>query len=214
MTETDRDDNDADWLSAVVRQYEGPLVRYAQRLLGDVHRAQDVAQDTFLKLCREPREKIVGRLRPWLYSVCRNRAVDVLKKEQRMTTLTQPQAQELVSPDRGPAAALERQEELGHAAAVLAQLPANQQEVVRLSEWKGSPQANFEPLTHPDQFGARASKLTQLLLQGHAGVTLSDEEYDRLITWMDTNALFYGTFDPEAQRRQQRGERIAGPALE
>lgn len=85
---------------------------------------------------------------------------------------------------------------------------------VPFSEWKGSPQANFEPLTHPDQFGARASKLTQLLLQGHEGITLSDEEYERLFTWMDANALFYGTFDPEDQRRQQRGERIAGPALE
>jgi hypothetical protein len=31
---------------------------------------------------------------------------------------------------------------------------------------------------------------------------------------MDANALFYGTFDVAAQSRQQRGERIAGPALE
>jgi hypothetical protein len=40
------------------------------------------------------------------------------------------------------------------------------------------------------------------------------EEYERLFTWMDNNTLFYGTFDPEDQKRQQRGERIAGPALE
>jgi hypothetical protein len=33
-------------------------------------------------------------------------------------------------------------------------------------------------------------------------------------TWMDANALFYGTFDPADQARQLRGERIAGPALE
>ena len=85
---------------------------------------------------------------------------------------------------------------------------------VPFSEWKGSPQANFEPLTQPDRFGARASQLTQLLLKGHEGVTLSGEEFERLVTWMDANALFYGTFDPEDQRRQQRGERIAGPALE
>jgi cytochrome c553 len=85
---------------------------------------------------------------------------------------------------------------------------------VPFSEWKGTPQANSEPLTHPDRFGARASKLMQLLRKGHEGVQLSDEEFDRLTTWMDANALFYGTFDPEDQRRQQRGERIAGPALE
>jgi cytochrome c553 len=85
---------------------------------------------------------------------------------------------------------------------------------VPFSEWKGSPQANFEPLTYPNRFGARASRLTQLLLQGHEGVTLSGEERERAATWMDTNALFYGTFTPEDQERQRRGERIAGPALE
>ncbi len=85
---------------------------------------------------------------------------------------------------------------------------------VPFSQWKGTPQDNFEPLTYPDRFGARASKLTQLLLEGHEGATLSDAEVDRLITWMDANALFYGTFDPEDQQRQRRGEQIAGPALE
>ena len=53
-----------------------------------------------------------------------------------------------------------------------------------------------------------------LLLKGHEDVKLSAAEFQRLATWMDTNALFYGTFDPEDQKRQQRGERIAGPALE
>jgi len=86
--------------------------------------------------------------------------------------------------------------------------------LVPYSQWKGTPAANSEPLTRPNLFGARASKLTDLLLGGHEGVTLSEEDLRRLVTWMDTNALFYGTFDPEDQRRQQRGERIDGPALE
>lgn len=85
---------------------------------------------------------------------------------------------------------------------------------VPYSEWKGTPQANAEPLTPPDQFGARASPLMALLLKGHGDVTLSAEELERLTTWMDANALFYGTFDPADQKRQQRGERIAGAALE
>ncbi|MCH5377617.1 MAG: hypothetical protein JJ992_26975 [Planctomycetes bacterium] len=86
--------------------------------------------------------------------------------------------------------------------------------LVPYSEWKGTPQANSEPLTPPDRFGARASSLMELLRKGHENVSLTDEELQRLITWMDANALFYGTFDPDDQRRQQRGERIAGPALE
>ena len=82
---------------------------------------------------------------------------------------------------------------------------------VSFSEWNSSPSANFEPQTQPDVFGARASPLMALLLKGHQGVELSDEDIDRLATWMDANALFYGTFDPHDQQLQQRGERIALP---
>jgi hypothetical protein len=85
---------------------------------------------------------------------------------------------------------------------------------VSYSEWKGTPQANHEPQTYPNQFGSPASPLMRLLSEGHQGVQLSQQEYESLITWMDTNALFYGTFDPEDQQRQQRGQRIAGPKLE
>ena len=39
-------------------------------------------------------------------------------------------------------------------------------------------------------------------------------DFERLVTWMDANALFYGTFDPADQARQRRGESIAGPKVE
>jgi len=83
---------------------------------------------------------------------------------------------------------------------------------VPFSSWGGLAD-NGEPETLPGRFGARASRLMDMLLEGHHNVQLSDEEMDRLVTWMDANALFYGTFDPEAQARQLRGERIDGPAL-
>jgi lysyl-tRNA synthetase class 2 len=43
---------------------------------------------------------------------------------------------------------------------------------------------------------------------------LGPADFERLATWMDANALFYGTFDKSDQARQRRGERIAGPAIE
>lgn len=89
---------------------------------------------------------------------------------------------------------------------------------VPYSAWGGKPGdfrvVNSEPLTQPDLFGARASPLMQMLRRGHNGVVLGSEDLERLATWMDANALFYGTFDPDDQARQQRGERIAGPKLE
>lgn len=65
--------------------------------------------------------------------------------------------------------------------------------------------------TSPDTFGARGSKLIRMLKAGHYGVKLDKESWERLATWLDSNALFYGTFLPEEQAKQQRGELIAMP---
>jgi len=89
---------------------------------------------------------------------------------------------------------------------------------VPFSAWGGKPGdfrvANSEPLTQPGFFGARGSPLMKMLLCGHNKVAFSPDDIVRLATWMDANALFYGTFDEADQARQQRGERIAGPKLE
>jgi mono/diheme cytochrome c family protein len=90
--------------------------------------------------------------------------------------------------------------------------------LVPYSDWGAKPgdfrTVNSEPTSAIDFFGARGSSLTRLLRNGHYDVKLSPDEWERLITWMDANVLFYGTFDPADQARQRRGERIAGPKLQ
>jgi len=129
--------NDAAWLHSVVELYENSLVRYAARLLGDVERARDVVQDTFLRLCREPRGKVEDRVRQWIFTVCRNRAMDVLKKENRMKALSDQQAEQCTSRDGDHTAVLERRETVGRATAILDGLPKNQREVIRLKVQNG-----------------------------------------------------------------------------
>ena len=53
----------------------------------------------------------------------------------------------------------------------------------------------------------------QKLLEGHHDVKLSADDTDRLITWMDANALFYGTFDPPTKPVSCEARSIAGPGL-
>jgi hypothetical protein len=89
---------------------------------------------------------------------------------------------------------------------------------VSYSAWGGKPGDfrvnNSEPLSQTHFFGAISAEWMDDLLDGHYGVQLDAEDIDRLTTWMDANALFYGTFNHEAQARQRRGERISGPDLE
>lgn len=81
---------------------------------------------------------------------------------------------------------------------------------VSFSAWN-RPEQNFEPLTEPLRFGALGSPLTRRLENGPCKVALTWEEEERLFTWMDANALFYGTFDINEQKKQLAGQAIAGP---
>ena len=42
--------------------------------------------------------------------------------------------------------------------------------------------------------GSHVSKLTELLREGHEDVELSREEYIRLVTWIDANSPYYGSY--------------------
>jgi RNA polymerase sigma factor (sigma-70 family) len=79
-------------MRAAVEQYEAPLTQYVTRLVrGDVERARDVVQDAFMKLWSVDRAGVESHLGQWLYRVCRNRALDVRRKESRMTALQDDQ---------------------------------------------------------------------------------------------------------------------------
>jgi len=75
--------NRQEWVLAALEQYEPRLLRYAQRLLGDEGHARDVVQFVFLRLCDESPAAIDKRLAQWLYTVCRNRALDALRASGR-----------------------------------------------------------------------------------------------------------------------------------
>ncbi len=82
--------------------------------------------------------------------------------------------------------------------------------LVAYSAWN-RPDQNHEPLSEPLRFGTLGSPLRKRLEQAPCQAALSPEEEERLYTWMDANALFYGTFDPAEQQKQLAGELIGGP---
>ena len=82
---------------------------------------------------------------------------------------------------------------------------------VSFTAWS-RPEQNYEPITEPLRFGAVASPLAKMLDRGHGDVTLTPQEQERLNTWMDANALFYGTFNVKEQKKQLAGLAIEGPA--
>jgi RNA polymerase sigma-70 factor (ECF subfamily) len=74
----------AEAFGALVRRYEGELYGYLRRYLGDSDLADDVFQNTFLQLYTKIGQYELGRpVRPWLYAIATNQAIDALRRENR-----------------------------------------------------------------------------------------------------------------------------------
>jgi RNA polymerase sigma factor (sigma-70 family) len=123
---------DAEFMRSALSEYEQPLTRYAAHLTGDPERAREVVQDTFLKLCSQKPSRIRKYLVQWLYTVCRNRALDVRRKERRMTSISEARLDEQIDCRAIPDEAAVQNDQMHHALIILGTLPANQQEVLRL----------------------------------------------------------------------------------
>lgn len=128
---------DSGFLERTFAAQQAPLIRYATRLLGDPDRARDVVQDTFVKLMAQPATAIDGHAVEWLFTVCRHRALDVLRKEGRMKRFEEGQAERVTAGDLRPGRALEHAETQAAVLRLIDRLPPNQQEVVRLKFQNG-----------------------------------------------------------------------------
>ena len=121
-----------------VERHQAPLLRYATRLLGgDVEGARDVVQDTFVRLMAQPPEQIDGHVVEWLFTVCRNRTLDVLRKDGRMKRFAEGQEERLIAAGPKPGRELERAETREAVRQLIDRLPPNQQEVIRLKFQNG-----------------------------------------------------------------------------
>ncbi|MFN0072880.1 MAG: RNA polymerase sigma factor [Chloroflexota bacterium] len=73
---------DVNALEILYARYSRPIYALAVRLVGDAHVAEDIVQECFLKLWRQPElyapEK--GRVTPWLLGMAHHRAIDWLRR--------------------------------------------------------------------------------------------------------------------------------------
>ncbi|MBL7133880.1 MAG: sigma-70 family RNA polymerase sigma factor [Phycisphaerae bacterium] len=125
-------DNVAAWLREVMDHHEGPLLRYAERILGDADRGRDVVQETFMRLLESDRNFDSGHLVQWLFTVCRNRCLDIHRKERRMTPLSEHTERTRASSEPAPDDVASGREQAVRVTSAMSALPPSQQEVLRL----------------------------------------------------------------------------------
>lgn len=129
---------DSGFLERTFAEQQPPLLRYATRLLaGDADRARDVVQDVFVKLMAQPVQTVEGHTVEWLFTVCRHRALDILRKEGRMKRFGDGEAERVSTAEPRPGRDLEAAELHQALLKMIEHLPHNQQEVVRLKFQNG-----------------------------------------------------------------------------
>jgi RNA polymerase sigma factor (sigma-70 family) len=122
---------DSERMQILLRRFEIPLWQYATRITGDRERARDVVQETFVKFhnngaFQNPEPAT------WLFTVCRNGALNVCRKERRMQYLDEGLIEAREAEQPMPFQRLERQEAAGFLLRIVATLPPRQQEVLQL----------------------------------------------------------------------------------
>jgi RNA polymerase sigma-70 factor, ECF subfamily len=119
-------------------RYSSIVYAVALRVLGDTGAAEDVLQEVFLQLWRNPGafDSSRGNLAAWLAVIARNRAIDGLRKRRPETDI----ADVLVSVEPDMAGEAERTRAMEKVRAALETMPAAQRSALEM--------AYFEGLTH------------------------------------------------------------------
>src|SRR5262245_57750585 len=94
----------ADLVRRAVREFETLLVSYAATITHDLDAARDVVQDTFLKryIQDEPARLDGPGLKAWLFTVCRNRALDWLRRRKKLVSIDASPVDHLPSVEPSP----------------------------------------------------------------------------------------------------------------
>jgi RNA polymerase sigma-70 factor (ECF subfamily) len=122
----------------LVRKYQRPLFTFLLRLVGNRQSAEDLFQDTFLRVLRAlPKYNEDGRFSGWLFGIANNLAVDLLRRKrvQRVYFLNDEEALAAAIDDHSAAdAEVERAEAMCLVEGALRKLPEKQRQVFLLRQ--------------------------------------------------------------------------------
>ncbi len=120
------------------RRYRSQLIAFARRMLQATgHDADDVVQDAFVRAFRGLR--VTDRpmaLRPWLYMIVRNRALDELRSPQRAGTYDDEFALDAVA-TADAAQCVQERDDMRRLVAEIARLPERQRMALVMREFDG-----------------------------------------------------------------------------
>ena len=124
-------------------RYSSIVYSVALRVLADTGAAEDVLQEVFMQLWRNPGlfDSSRGNLGAWLAVIARNRAIDILRKRHPETDITDV----VVSVEPDMAGNAQRTRDAEKVRGALGAMPPAQRSAVEMATSKGSPIPRLQP---------------------------------------------------------------------
>jgi RNA polymerase sigma factor (sigma-70 family) len=147
----------------IVRRYESPLRAYCARLLGP-SAAQDAVQQAFLQAfvaLRDPHDEREVPLRPWLYRIAYNCAVDILRRRDRDHEQLDPEMNGVPQPQQ----VVERRETLRRLIGAMRALPEGQRRALVARELEGR---SYQEISA--ELGASEGGVRQLIFRARSAL--------------------------------------------
>lgn len=136
-----------EYIEQAVEDFESPLIAYASTILNDIDLARDVVQETFIRLCQQDLSKVDKCLKSWLFTVCRNRSFDILRKSKRSQAWDELQWKNLPGAGLQPDEEADQQELFSQVQVFLRRLHPNQRDVILLKFQQGLSYREIQEIT-------------------------------------------------------------------
>jgi RNA polymerase sigma-70 factor (ECF subfamily) len=109
------------------------------RILGRIDLAEEVMQETYLKIWNTAGQfdRTVASPITWMVAIARNRAIDIVRKRGEVSIEDEPEAMAMADEAPPPLARREMTEELKHLLTCLGKLDAEKQRIVLLAYYSG-----------------------------------------------------------------------------
>ena len=146
---------------AIFERHHRGVLAFCRHMLGSAEEAEDAVQQTFLAAyCDLLDSDKPIQLRPWLYTIARNRCLSVLRSPQRSAhSDAEPPATEQLS------AVVERRQDLRELLADLSRLPDDQRAALVLAEVGGMPHEEIAAV-----LSCRRDKVKALVFQARTAL--------------------------------------------
>jgi RNA polymerase sigma-70 factor (ECF subfamily) len=159
LTRLGRRDENA--MEDIFRRYSGPVYSVALRVLHDTGQAEDVLQEVFLQLWRNPTafDQDRGSLGAWLMVVARNRAIDLLRRRKPSDSVEDV----ILASSVNVADEAVRNVMMGKVHRALAELPSEQRKSLELAYFEGLSHTEIASRTG-DPLGTVKTRIRQALI--------------------------------------------------